>query len=770
MSQSSPFSSIGGVRGYSVGDLDGNAVEEHLPNRESGEVVAVAAMIGNMFCGIGDMLGVGGATIITVRANSGSWVVAYQEGHSISVELDSSSAIPNIESEVQRGSWVPKGEWELSDTEIQYVPTSSDEPSADSASPQGMAKGSYAAELPDAEPAAELPKAAPAAEAPTPNVPKPPSPRRSGEHLKQPIPSMAPRLASANARGLRRALIQGDLKSAWAIAEHVKESPPSNSDPCGAGESAKVIGPLIMGIASVLSGDNRGALEELGPISQKTDLGPSLNWMALVWSARANIATVEGLDRALSLAEAAGRLSKQIDVEARSVSARLVAEVCLYRGHLEHAERFIETARRLSESLADRDASAEILLLQARISLALGKREQAITAAERARIYRQHWVAPVMFLCRCAFEASDLERVRGLVTTLSAGEGLPAEALRIPRLLDAAAELGMPPKTAAELLELDEAPPSSACIARLEELAGAFPGLETIQDTLGWKLLKAGRCERASVVFDRLSQRKDLPEEVLSSVLLALGYLAAIRGQHSSAGAKVRATVEAAPKHLQSARPPARSSTRMRAANPIEIAALEPPPALLVAASAKASAEGASRLGRNRPVFTGRLSHFGLRDLLEFLRAGRRTGTLLCSSVEGVGAVHFRDGAITSAAAPGTRSLREMLIADGKLTSAAAEKAGALQRTAASPVPIGNILINEGWVTAYDIEACLQAQMKSAISELLHWSDGQFAFDPDAGESQNVPRFEVALDPQAVLMGIYSTMNDGMSEPSRKLP
>ncbi len=746
MSPPSPFSGVDGLRGYSVGDIGGNVVEAHLPNRGGEEVTAAAAMIGNTFSVIGTLLGIGEAAIITARGESGSWVVAYQNGYSIAVDVESNVPTSNVEFAVRRGEWVPKVEWEIVDAEIQYVPPSTVQVPVVVAPPPKPAKDSPAVEMP--------------------RVPKPPAPRRNAESARPVFPSNAPNLATANARGLRRAFIRGDLKEARAIAGHLKMAFPSKDDPCGSGASADVIEPLITGIASTLSGDNDAALQHLERVSQTPDIGPSLDWIAITWCARASIASAEGLDKALKWAEAAGRLSKQLDVEARVVSARLVAEVCLYRKDLDHAERFADQARRLADSLADRDESGELSLLQARILLAAGKRLQAIQSAERAHAYRPLWVAPVVFLCRCALGESDLDRAQSLVAASFPGDAVPTEISRIARLLEAVRGSGVSTNAAAEFLELEESPASSACIARLEELAEAFPRLETVRDTLGWKLLKAGHRERASVVFERLSQRRDLPDDIRSSVLLALGYLAANKRHHSTPGAKVRATVEAAPRHLQTAKPATQSSSRMRVAKPIEMAGIEPPPASLTRVAMLENSNPAPHVGHGSPVFTGNLNHFCLPDVLEFLRAGRRTGTLLCSSVRGIGAVHLKNGCITGAAAPGTQSLRAMLLTRGKLTVAVADKAAALQQADTDSSPIGGVLVREGWASAEDVATCLRAQVSSAIAELLNWGDGQFAFDPEVIENSLAQQVEISLDPQAVLLDIYK----GLDEQARELP
>ncbi|MGE5784512.1 MAG: DUF4388 domain-containing protein [Myxococcales bacterium] len=896
------FSDIDGVHGYCVGDTAGNTVDDHLTSDDSSTAIAVGVVVNHHFGEIGDCLGLGDFTMITARGETGSWLRAFMEGHSIAVRLDANVSPTKLEAAVRHGVWLPKADWEVSDAEIEYVPpnevpaqgtakvalaprvastaatlskpveprlappvspaatlakplaasssssrTLSRPPGASSSSATALSKpprspsaapspvattlsnplgsppttaplaatGSTASttlrakvnspladavrtsghaqfdlsaqravvtealqpkppevttQLSGTHPAAMVTRPAPI---PTPVVtgpaqtPKPPAPQSHAGGSDSSIPVAAVQvktkglqLAVANARGLRRAFARGDLKEARAIAEHLRHASPTPGDPCGSGTSAEVIEPLLTGIASTLFGDSKSALEHLLALTKRSEIGPSLTWIALVWCARACIASADGLEQALTWAEAAGRLSKQLDVEARIVSARLIAEVCLYRSNLEHAERFVEQARRISESVADRDESGELSLLQAKILFASGKRPQAVASAERAHVFRQQWVAPVIFLSRCAFGDGDIERVHGLIAPFHDRDDAPTEIVQVERLLASVRNADLPAATAAEFLALDEAPLSSSCIEQLEVLAGAFPRLELIRDRLGWKLLKAGRYGRAAEVFEPLSQRQDLPEAVRSSVLLALGCLAANRARNVSAGARVRASVDAAPGHLRLTKPPRGSSSRMRVAPIVDLVRIEPPPSF---AENSQLGTGPSSVPQSRsasPIFTGSLLQFCLPDVLEFLRAGRRTGTLLCSSVRGIGAVHLRTGLIGGAAAPSTASLRDVLIAAGKLTAEIAAKAVAYQQQAQAHLPMGSILISQGWTSEEDIAASLRTQTYAAVAEVLQWGDGLFAFAPEYGEGETETQVEIALDPQAMLIDIYREIEE----------
>jgi hypothetical protein len=190
------------------------------------------------------------------------------------------------------------------------------------------------------------------------------------------------------------------------------------------------------------------------------------------------------------------------------------------------------------------------------------------------------------------------------------------------------------------------------------------------------------------------------------------------------------------------------------------MASIAPPPSSLAVPVANGAADGAPRSSHAVPVFTGSLEVFCLPDLLEFLRAGRRTGTLVCSSVRGIGAVHLSDGKLSGAAAPNTPRLSELLLAKGKVTAADLKQAAATQEASKSPMPIGTILVKEGKLKTEDLQAALKAQVEGAIAELLAWGEGQFAFDAESRGPAASEGVEIALDPQSVLLEIYRAMDE----------
>ncbi|HEY5956336.1 MAG TPA: DUF4388 domain-containing protein [Polyangiaceae bacterium] len=818
MSLKTPLSEISGVSCYAVGDIGGNMLSAKAGEHDAAQVVAATTMVANTLSAVGHLLGLGITMSATVRGES-NWVIAFKGSHTIAVELEAKAPLGNVETQLQQGEWVPTSPSPMTGAEIvpadgvsqvepktmrptgrQAVPpahsdskgvvhppvtppkrpnlvkpptplTSAVNVTRPSAPPRlqpprpvrnATPSPAVIAPPPVALPASERPvrnaMPSPAVTAPSPVVPP------VSELVPAPKPSIKPNFAVTNVRGFRRAFVRGDLKEALLIADHLKHASPSPTDPCGSGASARAVDPLSLGIAAVLSGDNGAAIDPLTTVVDESAFGPSLRWLAMIWLARANLAASGGLDQALTWAEQAGHLSKQLDSEAKVVSARLISEVCLHRKNLDHAARFAEQARRMSETTSDREEFGEILLLQAKILSAAGQMPEALAAAERAYASCPNWLPPIIFLIQSALLASDLERVATLLRPFEDVPDAPTDIARVIRLFMAVRENRLPATAAAEFLELSGQPPGSTIIARLEALASTYPELDVVLDTLGWKLLKAGKLDRAAYVFERLSQQQSLSNEVRASVMLALGYLAASRGKHSSSGAKIRATVDSTPKHLQVAKAATPSCDNLRTARPIDLASITPPASV---SSAQSEAQrGSTRTGHSSPVFTGNLNHFSLPDVLEFLRAGRRTGILLCSSVRGVGAIHLANGYITGAAAPHTSTLHGLLVSQHKITERQAVEAAEMQKTSETPRPIGTILVNQGWCTANDVIACLRAQIGSAVSELLQWGDGQFAFDPEAKVEHQPSEIEVAVDPQALLLDIFKLADEAARGPN----
>lgn len=129
------------------------------------------------------------------------------------------------------------------------------------------------------------------------------------------------------------------------------------------------------------------------------------------------------------------------------------------------------------------------------------------------------------------------------------------------------------------------------------------------------------------------------------------------------------------------------------------LAALPPPSA------AAESESGAAR-------FTGDLGTFGLPEVLELMRAQRKTGALVISSRQGVGTVRLVHGRLASASAPGAQRF-----------------------TAEAPA---------------SQEAALR-QILDGLAPMLSWREGAFSFHPGAQPAPPV----VSFDTQQVVMELF---------------
>ena len=134
------------------------------------------------------------------------------------------------------------------------------------------------------------------------------------------------------------------------------------------------------------------------------------------------------------------------------------------------------------------------------------------------------------------------------------------------------------------------------------------------------------------------------------------------------------------------------------------------------------------------------------------------TGTLLCSSTAGIGAVQLCKGRITGAASPKTKGLQEYLIEMGIVTDSMLERVSAAERE--EKALVGGILVRLGLVSAEQVRQGLRAQIRDAIRELMSWGVGRFAFDPETPMELSASDVEIEIDPQETLLDIFKELDE----------
>jgi tetratricopeptide (TPR) repeat protein len=133
------------------------------------------------------------------------------------------------------------------------------------------------------------------------------------------------------------------------------------------------------------------------------------------------------------------------------------------------------------------------------------------------------------------------------------------------------------------------------------------------------------------------------------------------------------------------------------------------------------------------PSIAGELQSFQLLDVLEFLRTGGKTGTLLIQSRGGAGAVRLVRGRVTSASAPGVKKLGETLVEEGVLRADELTAALARQQSDREEA-LGTLLLREGIADGPQLNDAVFRQIMLSLDQMLDWADGSFSFNAAGDE------------------------------------
>ncbi|MRR13242.1 DUF4388 domain-containing protein, partial [bacterium] len=127
----------------------------------------------------------------------------------------------------------------------------------------------------------------------------------------------------------------------------------------------------------------------------------------------------------------------------------------------------------------------------------------------------------------------------------------------------------------------------------------------------------------------------------------------------------------------------------------------------------------------------GNLRDFSLPDVFQLVQLSGRTGVLRIAGPEAEGSIWFRDGEVLFAQSNWRREqLGERLVAAQRITPAALARA--LELREAEPEGgrrLGEILVNEGYITPQVLETFVQEQIQDTIFDLMRWDEGDFDFE-----------------------------------------
>ena len=142
-----------------------------------------------------------------------------------------------------------------------------------------------------------------------------------------------------------------------------------------------------------------------------------------------------------------------------------------------------------------------------------------------------------------------------------------------------------------------------------------------------------------------------------------------------------------------------------------------------------------------------------LTDLLQFLAAGRKTGTLKFDLGKVSKQVYFQNGMIVGSKSNDPREyLGQILLHYGKVDDAQLQLAREAQKTTGAK--LGEVLVEKGFLTEHEVLDILKTRTLDAIYDLFIWTEGQFEFYDAEAPPEDLILIEV--EPTTLIMeGIY---------------
>ena len=146
----------------------------------------------------------------------------------------------------------------------------------------------------------------------------------------------------------------------------------------------------------------------------------------------------------------------------------------------------------------------------------------------------------------------------------------------------------------------------------------------------------------------------------------------------------------------------------------------------------------------------GSLREASLPDVLQLLALGQKTGCLSVADRANFGSIYFEGGRITYASIVNRPDrLGDILVKHGCLQSE--HLAAAIQaQTKDRHTRLGQILVDEGWVSRKDLEHFVRFQIEEAVYLLFTWAQGTFKFE--AGLRPDREELLVSINPESLLL------------------
>ena len=106
---------------------------ERIPAPESAKSgqemrLAVCSRVAREFDNISHLLGLGAPEVLSITGTQPAWVVAFRLQSLLVTEVDPDHSVRKVEQALKTTDWLATSEWLLSDSDIEYLPTSESSP------------------------------------------------------------------------------------------------------------------------------------------------------------------------------------------------------------------------------------------------------------------------------------------------------------------------------------------------------------------------------------------------------------------------------------------------------------------------------------------------------------------------------------------------------------------------------------------------------------------------------------------------------------------
>lgn len=481
-------------------------------------------------------------------------------------------------------------------------------------------------------------------------------------------------------------LIWGDVAKAELAMETLvraqSEESPLSAETVNMQRAISHLRAVLDAVRLVAKDDVTPGLTTLVRLSNDMRCPERVRWLARSWAARAAVHRGD-VSSAVSLAQEAREQAKKLDDYATAVSDWVLSEALAVAQKVNEALDLAVHTRERAEKMGASSLLARTLVVEARVLSQRGHLRQAYDLACRACETSPGDADPLLFKVKCALASGQPVDDVAIAAFGAEGRWLSGLAQRLRQTPSLLPEFR-------SLLELAAVPATGGNLKRIRDFSGTSHLSTEALELLTLRLLRLGRYEAA---------RSTAAEALLLE----------------ERGPALRALLESIPTGGDKA-----EST----ASPPEVRKpVIPPPPPPRPRKPQAS---------NESAFLGDLGEFKLPDVLELLRAGRRSGRLSCQSGEGVGVLRLRNGNIVRAYwFPGRRAA----VTDGDLSSVDAQR----------PNPSS-------------VEA-VEAQATPVVTKLVRWTQGQFHFQPIQNQGDDEP--ELQTDPRLILLQVFKQLDEG---------